>query len=114
MNKEDSLQFMRERLRHNHSPLHRDVFATGAQPRVTRRFAIETAAGEGHLFEHVDASFGVHCARGTVWITQNGDPKDVILIPGEAYRADREAPVHLFALQPCVLEIEFDDEVTQH
>jgi len=113
MNKEDSLQFVHERLRHNHSPLARE-FRLRPLPRVTRRFAVDIAQGEAHVFEQVDASFVLRCAKGSLWITHDGDPKDVILMGGEIYRAERQAPLHLFALAPTVLEIEFEDEVMQH
>jgi len=112
MNKEDSLQFVHERLQHN-NPLMRELRLRPV-PRVTRRFAVEIEQGESHVFETVDSSFVLRCARGSVWITHDGDPKDVILAGGETYRAARTDPLHLFALVPSVLEIEFEDEVTQH
>ena len=114
MYKEDSLQFVHERLRHNqHSAITRE-FQLRSAPRVTRRFAIEIDQGEAHVFENVDGSFSVRCARGSVWITHDGDPKDVILVGGEYYRAERDDPMHLFALAPSVVELEFEDDVTQH
>ena len=112
MNKEDSLQFVNERLRHNH-PLMRELRLRPA-PRVTRRFAIEIDKGEAHVFDTVDDTFALRCHSGSVWITHDSDPRDVILMPGETYRADRTDALHLFALAPSVLEIEFEDEVTQH
>ena len=113
MNKEDSLQFVHERLRHNHSALARE-FRLRPLPRVTRRFAVEIEQGEAHVFETADPSFTVRCENGSVWITHDGDPKDVILIGGETYRCERSDALHLFALTPSLLEIEFEDEVTQH
>lgn len=114
MNKEDSLQFVHERLRHNHSTLlNREIRLTD-QPRVTRRLVVEVGKGEAHMFERVDRSFVLRCTGGSVWITHDGDPKDIILASGEEYRAQREDAMHVFALQPSVLEIEFEDEVTQH
>ena len=113
MNKEDSLQFVHERLRHNHSPLAREL-RLRPLPKVTRRFAIDMAKGEAHVFEQVDSTFILRCAKGSIWVTHDGDPKDVILMDGETYRAEREDPLHLFALVPTLLEIEFEDEVTQH
>ena len=112
MNKEDSLQFVHERLRHNH-PLAREL-RLRPLPRVMRRFAVEIDKGEAHVFEAVDSSFAVRCVKGSVWITHDGDPRDVILATGEIYRADRTDALHLFALSPSFLEIEFEDEVTHH
>jgi hypothetical protein len=110
MNKEDSLQFVQERLRMNHSPLYRELHLKPA-PRLTRRFAVELEPGEAHCFDHVDASVMLKCASGSVWATHDGDPKDVILAAGESYRCERNEALHVFALQPTMLEIEFEDAV---
>jgi hypothetical protein len=115
MYKEDSLQFVQERLRHHTNPssLARE-FRLWKTPIVKRRFAFEMQKGENRTFERVDASVIIHCATGSLWITHDGDPKDVILSARESYRAVREDTMHVFALQPCVLEIEFEDEVIEH
>ena len=114
MYKEDSLQFAEERLRqHATTALTREL-RLGQRPRVTRRLAAEMGKGEHRTFERVDSSVLVVCDRGSLWITHDGDPKDVILYGGEMYRADREDPMHVFALQDCLLEIQFDDDVTEH
>jgi hypothetical protein len=114
MYKEDSMQFVQERLRHHTSSLAREFRLT--QPaRVIRRFALEMQKGEARTFERVDASVVLRCSSGSLWITHDGDPKDVIMHAGEGYRAQREDAMHVFALQPCVIEIEFEDEaLTQH
>lgn len=114
MSNEDSLQFVCERLRHHHgSPFQRELHLRPL-PRVRRRFAVRLAQGEHHCFERVDESVQVHCTTGHLWITHDGDPKDVILGSGESYRAGREDAMYLSALQPCVLEIEFEDDAVQH
>lgn len=109
MNKEDSLQFVRERLRQNHSPLYRELHLHPPE-RVKRRFAVEMEKGEARRFDQVDETVLVCCAEGGVWITHDGDPKDIILGPHESYRAERGDPMHVFAMQDCVLEIEFEDD----
>ena len=110
MNKEDSLQFVQERLRYNHSsPLHREV-RLFPPTRIRRRLAIEVGKGAYRNFERVDDTVLVCCAVGSLWITHDGDPKDVILKPGDSYRAEREDAMHVFAMQDSVLEIEFEDD----
>jgi hypothetical protein len=114
MIKEDSLRFVQDRLRQNHSPLQRE-WRLRPRARVTRRFAVRLERGSTRRFDRVDGSVMVRCNEGSLWITHDGDPKDVILSPEESYRAERDAAMQLFALQPCVLEIEFeDDELPPH
>jgi hypothetical protein len=31
----------------------------------------------------------IRCTRGSLWITQHGDPRDVVLAPGERFTIDR-------------------------
>jgi hypothetical protein len=111
MNKEESLQFVQERLRQQHaSPLRRELHLRPRE-RVMRRIAMELDGGSTHVFDDVDGSVMVRCASGSLWITHDGDPKDVILGEDESYRAEREEPMRVSALEPCVVEIEFEDEV---
>ena len=114
MYKEDSMQFVQERLRHDTASSLAREFRLRPLPRVKRRFVVEMNPGEGRTFERVDESVYVRCSTGSLWITHDGDPKDVILHPRESYRAQRPEPMHVFALQHCVLEIEFEDDVTEH
>jgi hypothetical protein len=114
MKKEESLQFVQERLRRQHgSPLDRELHLVPRE-RITRRVAMELESGSTQVFDRVDETVKVHCASGSVWITHDGDPKDVILGEAECYRAEREEPMRVSALQPCVLEIEFEDDAVTH
>ncbi|MGV3570991.1 MAG: DUF2917 domain-containing protein [Ramlibacter sp.] len=107
MHTEDSLQFAQERLSH-HSLAQ---LGLRKRPRVWRRFAIEVPKGQARVFERVDRSVQVRCAAGSLWITHDGDCKDVVLGAQETYRADREHAMHLFALEASIVELEFEDEV---
>jgi hypothetical protein len=111
MHREDSLQFAQARLRHNHSPLHE--LRLFSPRRVKRRFAATMRRGEARRFD-VDRSVMLCCASGSLWITVDGDPKDVILGPSDSYQADRNGAMHVFALQPCTVEIEFEDDFITH
>ena len=51
----------------------------------------------------------VHCRRGNVWITHDGDPKDVILARGQSYAATRPGRLNVHAMHgACELEIQVD------
>jgi hypothetical protein len=114
MYKADSMQFVQERLRHDTGSVIPRELRLRPQPRVKRRFVLRMEQGEARTFERVDDTVYVRCSEGSLWITHDGDPKDVILSPQQGYRAQREDAMHVFALQPCVLEIEFEDDVTEH
>lgn len=78
-------------------------------PRVTRIVALELPGGGMETIPSVDASIVVRCSRGSLWITHDGDCKDVMLGGGEFYRAQRRAPMRIHALGDAVVEIQFDD-----
>ncbi len=59
---------------------------------------------------HVSAALGLHveCLSGSLWITQKGDRRDIVLEPGETFDFDHaDGFVGAFAesryllLQPC-------------
>ena len=111
MDKEDSLRFVQDRLRHNHSLFDARLLR---RPRVTRRFVAEMARGEAQRFENVDGSVIVNVVAGTLWITHDGDPKDLILVTGESYQADRQAAMNVYAIDASLLEIQFEDDLVEH
>ena len=45
----------------------------------------------------------IGCESGAVWITQDNDPRDVVLNAGERFVSDRSGTVLVYALQPTVL-----------
>ncbi len=46
------------------------------------------------------------CESGSVWITIDGDPRDIVLMPGESFRVDRRAGVLMYALEDTCLRID--------
>ncbi|MBI5278953.1 MAG: DUF2917 domain-containing protein [Burkholderiales bacterium] len=47
----------------------------------------------------------VQCSRGTVWVTHDGDPKDVVLEAGESYRSRSAARLIVQALEDSDLSL---------
>lgn len=44
----------------------------------------------------------IACESGELWITQDGDHRDVILPAGKSWRVDRSGPLVLSAFKPAV------------
>lgn len=47
----------------------------------------------------------IRCGRGSLWITQHGDPRDVVLAPGESFTIDRGGLAVVTPLADSTLEI---------
>lgn len=64
------------------------------------------AAGNGeihlkkhqHLHMHAACGWTVHAKSGTVWITQDGDLRDIVLEAGESFVLDRDREALLSSL----------------
>lgn len=50
-------------------------------------------------------SHTVVCHSGSVWVTQDGDARDVILHAGETFTFDRDGPALLQAFEPGAISI---------
>lgn len=110
---EEAVRFAQDRLRRRRNagpaPFPENL-RHRVRPRVTRRFAMQIPGGGTEVLSQVDSSVVVRCAQGSLWITQDGVPKDVILDADQSFRAEGGQPMHVHALQPCLVEIEFEDE----
>lgn len=63
------------------------------------------------LSRHEVRSFAGHpgqrieSRRGSVWITQDGDPRDVVIAAGESHALDRDGPVYVQALDAVCVQL---------
>jgi hypothetical protein len=108
----DSLSYFSDRLHHlRRRPRLR--LSLRRPRRVTRRICMKLEPGKSEVIPRVNDSVVVHCAEGTVWITHDGDPKDIVLEPNQSYQADHEQVMRMLALEPAVVEVQFEDEVME-
>ena len=91
-----------------HGPAARDA-REGASPPVTHRFALRLDAGKSEAVPQAACCVLVRCTDGSVWITHDGDPKDVVLGPGDSYSARRPASMLVHALRSSAVEMQFSN-----
>lgn len=70
--------------------------AAAARP-LARGRSLALARPQGRL---------VRCDRGCIWLTHDGDPRDIVLAAGEAHRCDRDAPLIVHALDDARVYVE--------
>jgi hypothetical protein len=47
----------------------------------------------------------IDCVRGSLWLTHDGDPKDIVLAPGDRYIADRNTRLVVYGLEASELRV---------
>ena len=86
------------------------LFAAPARPRVTRWFAARVPQGKTRHIAPPPGRVTVHCREGEAWLTQDGDPKDVVLQAAECCRLRHGDGMRVHALHgDCLLEIQVDE-----
>jgi Protein of unknown function (DUF2917) len=63
---------------------------------LKRNQVVKVRGGIGH---------SIVCDSGTVWVTQDGDPRDVILNVGGSFRLDRDGLALVQAFGPAAISI---------
>jgi hypothetical protein len=76
---------------------------------VTRLLALGVPAGRLRELPMGQGKMVVHCRSGEVWITHDGDPRDVFLKQHESYVVDRPARMTAYTWRgDCGLELQQD------
>ncbi len=63
---------------------------------LKRKQVVKVRGGMGH---------SVVCDSGSVWVTQDGDPRDIVLRAGESFTIDRNGLALVQALEPGSISI---------
>jgi len=51
------------------------------------------------------AGVGIECRSGSVWVTLDHDPRDIVLAPGERFEGDQHRRVLVSALEPSCITV---------
>jgi uncharacterized protein (AIM24 family) len=65
---------------------------------------VKVRGGRGHA---------IVCDSGSVWVTQEGDPRDIVLDAGEAFTLDRSGTALVLAFEPGAISITQTDAQTR-
>lgn len=63
---------------------------------LKRNQVVNMRGGLGH---------SIVCDSGTVWVTQDGDPRDIILRAGDSFTIDRNGPALVQAFEQAAISI---------
>ncbi len=63
---------------------------------LKRNQVVTVRGGLGH---------SIVCDSGIVWVTQDGDPRDIILRAGQSFTIDRNGPTLVQAFEPGTISI---------
>ena len=80
-----------------------------ARPQVTRWQAFGVPAGRTLPLPEARGRLVVHCREGMVWITHDGDPRDIVLRARESYIVKGHGRLTAHAMRGnCALELQVD------
>ena len=71
---------------------------------ITHPYEVRLAARG--LYAIADVSgLRIACEQGSVWITLDDDPRDIVLEPGESFRGSEHRRALIYALKTCQLRV---------
>jgi len=84
----------------------RVAHATG-EPAMEAVVKAELIALKARGIHRLEAGRGVliECVAGALWITQQGDHRDITLLAGERFRLDRDGLAVVYGLEPARMRI---------
>ena len=79
--------------------------AASAAP--THRFTMQLRHGSSEVVAQPNHGLSVRCKRGRLWITHDGDPKDIVLDEDQCYTPQHGGRMTLHAVQDAEMEMSF-------
>jgi hypothetical protein len=71
------------------------------------RVAMALGEGKTEVLTRADRSMTIRCVQGELWLTHDGDTKDVFLKEGDTHSVDNVRRLMLYALEPSGFELSF-------
>lgn len=62
-------------------------------------------ARSGHVQVIDGRGTSMHCLSGSVWVTQDGDPRDIVLAAGDSFTLDRDGVAIVYATDDAALAL---------
>jgi hypothetical protein len=78
-----------------------------AAPAVTHRFTLQMREGACEVITRPDPRITLRCVSGRLWITHDGDRKDIVLEAGTEYTAQQRGLMTLHAVADSEVEMTF-------
>lgn len=76
---------------------------------LTRLYAVSLAPGATREVPHAAGRMTLHCRVGKLWITHDGDPRDVVLDANQSHSVDRAERLTVHAMREAgLLEVQVD------
>lgn len=75
---------------------------------MTRSGSTSLQLARSTLIRLSDTARTIRCDAGSLWITQDGNPRDIVLAPGQQFRRDSRAGTIVYALEPARLTLQHD------
>jgi hypothetical protein len=66
---------------------------------------VVTLDGDQHAYVRDAAGWTVRVMDGTVWITQDGDQRDIVLRAGDSFQLDRRGPAMMSPLRDAKVSV---------